>query len=152
MKDKYRKAVFIVVYRKAKNIFGKQRVLYLLLKRKKHWIGWEFPKGGIDKKESAMQTAIRETKEEVGQEGFNFKKYNYSGKYKYLNLLADRPGYIGQTDILFSAEVKNRKVIFDKTEHSGYKWVSLKKALKEVKFTNQKKALKLVDKGLVLNK
>ena len=43
------------------------------MKRKKHWVGWEFPKGGVDKGESPRETAIRETKEECGQEGFDFK-------------------------------------------------------------------------------
>ena len=40
---KFRNAIFAVAYsREGDNI------KYLLLKRKKHWIGWEFPKGGID--------------------------------------------------------------------------------------------------------
>jgi hypothetical protein len=43
VKEKYRKAVFIVVYRRTKNIFNKQNKL-LILKRKLHWAGWEFPK------------------------------------------------------------------------------------------------------------
>jgi ADP-ribose pyrophosphatase YjhB (NUDIX family) len=73
VKQKYRLAVFIVVYRRTKNFFGNKKIKYLLLKRKKHWVGWEFPKGGVDKGESPRETAIRETKEECGQEGFDFK-------------------------------------------------------------------------------
>ena len=44
--NNYRKSVFIVVYRKTE-----KGILYLILKRKLHWVGWEFPKGGIEPEE-----------------------------------------------------------------------------------------------------
>src|SRR3989344_1192122 len=44
---KLRKGVFIIVYRKEKD-----KLSYLILKRKLHWKGWEFPKGGIEKGET----------------------------------------------------------------------------------------------------
>jgi 8-oxo-dGTP pyrophosphatase MutT (NUDIX family) len=146
---KYRRAVFIVVYRRTRNIIGINKIKYLLLKREKHWKGWEFPKGGIEKGEKYLETAIRETKEECGQEGLDFKRYDFSGKYKYKNILKDRPGFIGQSFILFSTEVKNKKIEFDKNEHSSYKWLSIKKAISLVRFENQKKALKIVN-GVLL--
>ena len=43
MNSKYRKIVFIVTYAKLKD-----KIYYLILKRKLHWKGWEFVKGGID--------------------------------------------------------------------------------------------------------
>ena len=49
---KYRKAVFIVTYLKTK-----KGIKYLILKRKLHWVGWEFPKGGLEKKEKKIQGA-----------------------------------------------------------------------------------------------
>jgi len=151
MIKKYRPAVFILVYRRTKNLFGKEKIKYLLLKRKKHWIGWEFPKGGIDKEEKLTETVIRETKEECGQEGFDIKKYNFSGKYEYDRVLKDRIGFIGQTYTLFSVEVNNKKVVFDEREHSGYRWISFEKALKMLKFRNQKKALKIVNRKIRKN-
>jgi len=42
-KGKYRKAVFVLLYSKTK-----KWIEYLLLKRKLHWKGWEFPKGKIE--------------------------------------------------------------------------------------------------------
>ncbi len=147
VKEKYRKAVFIVVYRKTRSIFGNEKIKYLLLKRKKHWIGWEFPKGGIDGKETAIEAVKREIFEECGQKGFNLKKYNFSGKYKYPRRLIDRPGFIGQTFKLFSAEVKNKKCKIDSREHSTYKWESYEKAIKMVSFNNQKKSLEIVNRG-----
>ena len=61
MTDKYRKAVFIVAYSKINN-----KIEYLLLKRKLHWKGWEFPKGGAEEKENNLDAVKRELKEETG--------------------------------------------------------------------------------------
>ena len=60
---KYRPAIFVVVYRIDKH---SNKPLYLLLKRKKHWKGWEFPKGGVEKGETERETLLRELKEECG--------------------------------------------------------------------------------------
>lgn len=144
---KFRKAVFIVVYRKNQET---KQIEYLILKRKKHWIGWEFPKGGIDKGEKLIETAKRETYEESGLKPLKIKKYPISGKYRYSRIFSDRPNIIGQTYTLFSAEVKNNKKIkLDTREHSGYVWLSFNKAIKKLKFNNQIKCLKIVNRGLV---
>ena len=77
------------------------------------------------------------------------KKFNYSGKYLYKKILPDRPTIIGQTFALYAAEIKRSgKTTLDPKEHSGYKWVSFKQALKMLKFPNQKKSLRMVDKWL----
>lgn len=148
IKEKYRRAVFIVVYRKTKSFFGKKKIHYLMLKRRKHWIGWEFPKGGIDGREKFIEAAQREVFEECGQKGFNFQEYKFSGKYKYPTKLSDRPGVIGQTFKLFSTEVKDRKVKIDEREHSGYKWASFERAIKMLAWSNQKEGLKIVNDRL----
>ncbi len=143
MKLKYRKAVFVVTYRKEKD-----KIKYLILKRKLHWKGWEFPKGGVNKDESLLHAVKREIKEETGQSAFNIKKYKYHGKYKYPRLYADRPGIIGQTFHLFSAELKKPKVKIDRLEHSTYKWLDFKSALKLLTYKNKKICLKIVNKKL----
>lgn len=145
MKKKYRKAVFAVVYR-----INNDKVEYLLLKRKLHWKGWEFCKGGCDSGESGKKCVAREVKEETGQKPVKIKKYNKSGKYRYAELLSDRPGFVGQTYNLYSAEIKGFKVTLDKKskEHSAYKWVSFEGALKTLKWPNQRACLRLVHKGL----
>jgi len=144
-KGKYREAVFVVVYEK-----GKEGVKYLLFKRKKHWKGWEFCKGGIDKKESQRKTALREVKEESGLKVLNIKKYKKSGKYLYQKLLKDRPGIIGQTYSLYSAEVGKGKVKLDKEhkEHSSYKWVSFEKAIEMLEWPNQRACLRIVNRNI----
>ena len=137
---KYRRAVFIVVYRK-----DKEKIKYLLLKRKLHWKGWEFPKGGIEKNETPVLAIIRELKEETGQKAENIRKFKEKGKYQYYQKYSDRLGFIGQTWQLFSAEIKSSKIKPDKKEHSSYRWFEHEKALKLLTWQNQKKCLKLVN-------
>lgn len=141
----YRKAVFIVTYKKEKN-----KILYFLLKRKLHWTGWEFPKGGIERKEDTKNAVARELKEETGQSPFKIKSYNVSGKYKYNKIYADRKGFFGQSFKLFSAEVKpKQKIILDKKEHSDYQWLDYDKAWSKLKWPNQRKSLMIVNKDLM---
>lgn len=140
---KYRKAVFIVTYRKA----GK-KIKYLLLKRKLHWKGWEFPKGAINKKETPLLTVLREIKEETGQSPITIKSYNAKGKYKYKKKYPDRKGIIGQTWQLFSVEVKGKKIKLDKEEHSAYKWLDYNESIKIIDYPEKKKSLEIVNKSL----
>ena len=143
MKSKYRKAIFIVVYAEEKG-----KIYYLLLKRKLHWKGWEFPKGAIKNKESKKDAARRELKEETGCSVLRIKKFNFSGKYDYNKIFPDRPGIRGQTFSLYACQVKKGKVRFDKKEHRGHRWVNFSRALKMLKFPNQKKSLRIVNKWL----
>ena len=138
-KNKYRNSVFIVVY----NISDKLR--YLVLKRQLHWRGWEFPKGKIEILELRRNAVKRELKEETGLVPAKIKRFKEKGKYKYSKRLLDRPEYIGQKYKLFAVEVKEMKVIVDDYEHSDYKWLSYRGALKTLKWPNQKKCLKIVN-------
>ena len=141
----YRKAVFVVAYR-----LEAQGVKYLILKRKLHWKGWEFPKGGKDGKETDKQTALREVKEETGLKILKLKAHKKSGKYKYNKEFKDRPGIIGQTYKLFSAEVSKGKIRLDKKhkEHSSSKWVDFNNAIKLLTHSTQRTCLRIVNKSL----
>lgn len=144
---RYRKAVFIVTYR-IKN----EKLEYLLLKRKLHWKGWEFPKGGRKKLEPKKKAVKRELFEETGLKPLKgkIKKFNFKGKYDYHKPLKDRPGIKGQTFHLFSTQVKSdeNKIILDPKEHSDFCWVSYTKAKKLLTWKNQKKALEIVNDWL----
>jgi len=140
--NKYRPAVFIVTYARTK-----KGIEYVLLKRKLHWTGWEFPKGGIEKNETGEQASKREVKEEVGSKPINIKSWPIKGKYLYRNV-KDRPNYIGQTYCLFSAEVKKARIKVDREEHDYGKWVTFKEAIKELTWPNQRKCLRIIDKSL----
>ena len=146
MKLSYRKAVFAVTYRISPIT---QQIEYLVLHRKSHWTGWEFPKGGIDAGESLWQTTKREVKES-GLKPLNVRKYNYKGKYKYPHGFPDRQGIIGQSYVLFSAEVEyGKRVKIDNHEHSEYIWLDFDKAIRKLKHDSQKKALAIVNKSLI---
>jgi len=147
MKPKYRRAVFVVTYARQKN-----KIKYLILKRKLHWTGWEFPKGGRKFLETKKQTIKRELKEETGLIPIKIKKFNVSGKYKYDKKYPDRIGFVGQTYSLFSAEVKKQKVKIDNFEHSDFQWLDFKHAMQKLTWKNQKKCLRVVDEFLDKNK
>lgn len=145
-KNKLRKAIFAVVY--SINSLGK--IEYAILKRKKHWKGWEFTKGKIEKYEFKRKTVRREVREETGLEALHIKRFHVKGLYKYKKNLKDRPGITGQTYTLFAVEVNKGKgkIIVDPIEHDYGKWVSYKKAEKLLTWPNQKKCLKIVNDWL----
>ncbi len=142
-RGRYRKCVFVVAYAKTK-----KGIYYLILRRKLHWKGWEFPKGRIEFLETKRQTVKRELREETGLEPLKIKKFKIKGKYKYKKPLPDRPKYIGQTYRLFSAEVKKDEVVLDKREHSNYNWLTYKQAYKKLTWPNQKQCLREVNNYL----
>jgi len=140
---KYRKGVFIITYRKEKD-----KILYLILKRKLHWKGWEFPKGGAKYNEPLKETVVRELAEETGQKSINIKSYPIKGKYRYDKKYEDRKGFIGQSYQLFSAEIKHKKIKIDKREHSDYKWLNFDKAFSFLTFPDKRVCLNYVNKIL----
>ncbi len=156
---RYRKAIFITTYARQKpkvlatlSKHGRSKTKndfeYLILRRRLHWKGWEFPKGEIKFSETERKAVIRELKEETGLSPLKIKKFNFSGKYNYDKMFPDRPDFKGQKFSLYAAEIKKAKVKFDKYEHSGYKWVGFEKAIKMLKWPNQRKSLRIVSKWL----
>lgn len=142
--ERYRKAIFVVVY----SIDKGNRIEYLILQRKHHWKGWEFPKGGINKDEKMKAAVRREVREETGLVPLKIKKFDFSGRYLYKKKFADRTGIKGQTFSLYAAETKKGKVRIDRKEHSEYKWMSFGEAVKRIRFNNQKKSLRIVNDWL----
>lgn len=142
---KYRKAVFALVY-----LIKGENIEYLVLKRKLHWKGWEFPKGAVERFETRKGAVKREVFEEtgikIGRRGI--KKFKFSGKYNYNKILKDRSKFKGQMFSLYSVRASEKRIRINKKEHSDYKWVNFDKALKTLKWPNQKKSLKMVDDWL----
>ncbi len=118
---------------------------YIIQKRKLHWKGWEFPKGGVERFESKRKTIRREIAEETGLEIKKITNHKYGGKYLYPKIFADRPDIIGQTYELYSVEVCKGKIKIDKKEHSSSKWVTYKEAMGKLTQDNQKQSLKIVN-------
>ena len=142
-KKQYRQAVFVVTYSKTS-----EGIKYLILKRKFHWRGWEFPKGGINYGESKRTAVKREILEETGEKTLEVKRFNFHGKYNYKKKFPERKDFIGQAYSLYAAEIKYGKVKIDKMEHLSYVWLPFNEAVKKVTHLNQKKSLGIVDKWL----
>jgi len=141
---KYRKALFIVVFAKVN-----KKIEYLILKRKLHWTGWEFTKGGKRFFETDKMTIKRELKEELGKvKILKIKKFRERGRYKYREEFLDRPGIAGQTFKLYAVEIVKQKIKIDNYEHSDYKWFTFKEAMKKLTWPNQRKCLKIVENWL----
>lgn len=140
---KYRKGIFVVIYRKTP-----KGIRYLILKRKLHWSGWEFPKGGLEPNENIIYGIKREIKEETGQTASNLQKHDFSGKYEYKKEFPDRNNSIGQTFSLYSAEIKNQDIKIDEKEHSDYQWSEFNDAFKKLTYENQKRSLEIVNNHL----
>lgn len=152
MQKKYRKGVFILVYSFDEN----KEPIYFVLKRKLHWNGWEFPKGGINKNEKVFEAVKRELQEEIGIKSNSMRKYNFSGKYDYTEEYPDRKGIKGQTfETLYAVQVKSSQIDnieIDKNEHSKFKWLLFEEARKKLTWKNQKQAIKIVHLDLISNK
>jgi 8-oxo-dGTP pyrophosphatase MutT (NUDIX family) len=141
---KYRHAIFAVVY----TITDDGKIEYAILKRKKHWVGWEFIKGKIERFEIKKITARREVEEETGLKILKIKRFHVDGRYLYKKVLNDRPGIVGQTYHLFAVKVKKGKIKVDRKEHSFGKWMTFKEAEKKLTWADQKKCLKIVNNWL----
>ena len=144
---KYRRGIFLVVYRKKGD-----DIKYLILKRKLHWKGWEFPKGGKRKGESDFDTLRRELREETGLKPGSVGRYNKKGKYVYDKGAVEDRNFYGQTYILYSVQVDSMKVKLDKLEHEGHKWVDFNKAVEMLTWPNQRACLKIVNERLTRTK
>jgi bis(5'-nucleosidyl)-tetraphosphatase len=136
----YRRTVFMVVYRTVK-----KDKIYLILKRKLHWRGYEFPKGGVEDGETELDAVRREVSEETGLPIKKITNHNKKGKYDYSRMLPDRKEISGQAYSLYSVEVGEGDVIFDSHEHSSYQWLSYVDALNILSKPNQKECLSLVN-------
>jgi len=145
-RQKFRPAVFMVTYNLENN-----QPKFLIQKRKLHWKGFEFPKGGIDPFEFKRSAVKREISEEVGLPIIKIKNHKVKGKYLYKKILKDRPNTVGQTYSLYSVEVKNGKVSLDKKEHYSSEWLTYAKAIKKLTWQNQKDCLKVVYDWIKIN-
>lgn len=105
---------------------------FLLMKRKKNWVGYEFVKGGIEKSETPEKAVERELREETGiskSELISIKKTKLTVRVKYPSTFVSR-NYSGAVFSIFIIEVKGRNEIkVDPVEHSGYAWVCEKDVL-----------------------
>ena len=140
---KLRKGVFFVVYKREK-----EKTSFLVLKRKLHWTGWEFPKGGIEEGETEKIAVLRELKEETGLKAIKLIDFYIKSKFDYHKKFKDRIGIKGMVWKLFAVEVFSGKVKIDKKEHSAYEWLDFEQAYNILTWANQKRCLRAVSRML----
>ena len=138
---KFRKGVFCIV-------FSLKPLRYLLLHRKLHWKGWEFPKGGKLAREKIENTVKREIREEIGLRTLSMIPFENKGTFIYDKKTQRERKAKGFSYKLFAAEVKKGKVRFSKREHDGFRWLSYARALRLLTWPDQKRALRTVNNAL----
>jgi 8-oxo-dGTP pyrophosphatase MutT (NUDIX family) len=127
------KSAGAVVFRDGPN--GREYLLLLNAGR------WDFPKGGVEKGESELQTVLREVKEETGLKSF-----------------AIVPGFRRVIEYFYRRDSKNvhKQVVYllaktseDKVsisfEHQGYAWYAYREAVKKASYDNSKKTLEAAE-------
>ena len=137
----FRRGVSLVVYRKEKD-----KTLYLVLKRRLRWIGYELIKCGKFKGESDIQIIKRELREETSLKPKKIINLNYTTKFIYPKKhqsVWNKKGFVGKC---YAIEAKG-KIKLNK-EHSSYKWLTFKKAIKIITFKEAKKILRIANKKL----
>ena len=134
---RYRKGVFIVAY-------SLKPLRYLLLHRRLHWRGWEFPKGGILAREKPEHTVAREIKEETGLKALKITKFNVKGSFIYDKKTRQERKAKSFSYVLFSCQVPRAKVKIAR-EHDGYRWTRYNETIKLLRWPNQKRCLKIVN-------
>ena len=122
-------------------IGGVTRFLLIKNKRSAHW---SFPKGHVEKGESDEQTAIREVKEETDIDisilsGFKAKS-EYSIQRK-----------IEKVVYIFAASCQSPTTSIQEEEIEDYLWLDYSKAMKQLRFENDKNILYRVNEFLKKN-
>jgi 8-oxo-dGTP pyrophosphatase MutT (NUDIX family) len=126
-----------VIYRKK----GKE-VKYLLL----HYEAghWGMVKGNVEKGEDCRATVVREAEEETGITDLKF----HPGFKERINYFYRRDGKTIYKEVIFllaETETKEIKLSF---EHKGFKWLSYRKAMKQLTFATAKKVLEKAHRQL----
>ena len=119
---------------------------FLLLHRKLHWTGWEFPKGGIEKNENDEDAIKREFFEETG-----LKKYRVVGQIDVVDYIDDKrkrdshiKNYLLHVSSNSRVKLNNPHKLDGKVvvEHDDFKWFHPKEAIETLTHKNQKDTLK----------
>jgi lipoyl(octanoyl) transferase len=120
---------------------------FLLLKRIPEGGGfWQPVTGGVHVKEKRMDALKRELKEEVNINTKNIEKIiNIRHSFSFINRDGNK-----LDEYVFGVEIDPKKEIAISREHTEAKWVNLKKALKMLKYKNNKDGFKKLYK-IILN-
>jgi bis(5'-nucleosidyl)-tetraphosphatase len=105
--------------------------VYLLLQNAGRW---DFPKGGMEKGESELQTVLREVEEETGLNDIRI----VPGFRKVIEYFYRRDGKNVHKQVVYLlASTANERVKIS-FEHQGYGWFPYHEAMKKASYNNSK--------------
>ena len=100
---------------------------------------WGFPKGHIENDETEIETALRETKEEVNLDVIIDETKRYEIHYITHN-------NIDKTSVYYLAKTKNKNVTIQETEIADYKWLNIDDATELLTYDDTKEILTKITK------
>ncbi|VVC44340.1 Hypothetical protein CINCED_3A017191 [Cinara cedri] len=134
-KQALRKAAGFVIYRKT----GDKTIEYLLMQASYENHHWTPPKGHLEKNESDMDAAIRETEEEAG---IKVKSIDIRQDFKKVLTYEpkDKP-FTKQVTYWLAYLIKPDTPVILSHEHQDYKWLSLVEAKEKVAYPEMQNLL-----------
>lgn len=116
-------------------IGGKNRFLLIKNKRSAHW---SFPKGHVEKGETDEQAAIREVKEETGIDISIISGFKAKSEYSIQRR-------IEKSVFIYAASCESTLTSIQEEEIEDYLWLDYDKAMKNLKFENDRNILSRVN-------
>lgn len=110
------------------------RRLYLLLQNAGRW---DFPKGGIEKGESELETVMREVAEETGLKDIRV----LPGFRKVIEYFYRRDGKNVHKQVVYFVAETNDERVHISIEHQGFGWFPYHEALERASYDNSKVTL-----------
>ncbi len=108
---------------------------YLLLQNAGRW---DFPKGGIEKGESELQTVVREVLEETGLRDLEMM----SGFRKVIEYFYRREGKNIHKQVVYLLARTREQNVRISFEHQGFGWFPYQEAVERASYDNSKMTLK----------
>lgn len=105
---------------------------------------WNFPKGKLEKKETALQAAIREVEEETGikKRSLNVdEKFKAQDRWTYARGRGGNKEKVYKKVIYFLAQTRRRFIKLEPREHQGFGWFLYKDAVNILTHKNSQRML-----------